>query len=95
LGLEKAVRFSALLQLVGAGDICVELKVGFDLFDYSTAMTMIAVVVIGAKQIGVALRRRIMRGLARKTPGVVGGRTCMDRTPGGGVRSGQLGIASL
>ena len=47
--LEKAVRSSTILGLVGAGGIGIELKVGFDLFDYPTAMTvilMIAVVVI-------------------------------------------------
>jgi phosphonate transport system permease protein len=47
--LEKAVRSSTILGLVGAGGIGIELKVGFDLFDYPTAMTvilLIAVVVI-------------------------------------------------
>ncbi|MDP2739574.1 MAG: phosphonate ABC transporter, permease protein PhnE [Pseudorhodobacter sp.] len=62
-GLEKAVRSSTILGLVGAGGIGIELKVGFDLFDYPTAMTvilMIAVVVIGVEQIGAVLRRKIM-----------------------------------
>lgn len=62
-GLEKAVRSSTILGLVGAGGIGIELKVGFDLFDYPTAMTvilMIAVVVIGVEQIGAALRASIM-----------------------------------
>jgi phosphonate transport system permease protein len=65
--LEKAVRSSTILGLVGAGGIGIELKVGFDLFDYPTAMTvilMIAVVVIGVEQIGAALRQKIM-GTAR------------------------------
>jgi phosphonate transport system permease protein len=62
-GLEKAVRSSTILGLVGAGGIGIELKVAFDLFDYPTAMTvilMIAVVVIGVEQIGAVLRQKIM-----------------------------------
>lgn len=62
-GLEKAVRASTILGLVGAGGIGIELKVGFDLFDYPTAMTvilMIAVVVIGVEQLGAILRQKIM-----------------------------------
>jgi phosphonate transport system permease protein len=62
-GLEKAVRASTILGLVGAGGIGIELKVGFDLFDYPTAMTvilMIAVVVIGVEQIGAVLRQKII-----------------------------------
>lgn len=62
-GLEKAVRASTILGLVGAGGIGIELKVGFDLFDYPTALTvilMIAVVVIGVEQIGAVLRQKIM-----------------------------------
>lgn len=62
-GLEKAVRSSTILGLVGAGGIGIELKVGFDLFDYPTAMTvilMIAVVVIGVEQIGAVLRQKII-----------------------------------
>ncbi|MEO0912351.1 MAG: phosphonate ABC transporter, permease protein PhnE [Pseudomonadota bacterium] len=61
--LEKAVRSSTVLGLVGAGGIGIELKVGFDLFDYQTAMTvilMIAVVVIVVEQLGVWARRRII-----------------------------------
>jgi phosphonate transport system permease protein len=61
--LEKAVRSSTILGLVGAGGIGIELKVGFDLFDYPTALTvilMIAVVVIGVEQIGAVLRQKIM-----------------------------------
>ena len=61
--LEKAVRASTILGLVGAGGIGIELKVGFDLFDYPTAVTvilMIAVVVIGVEQIGAVLRQKIM-----------------------------------
>lgn len=61
--LEKAVRSSTILGLVGAGGIGIELKVGFDLFDYPTAMTvilMIAVVVILVEQVGVWARRKII-----------------------------------
>jgi phosphonate transport system permease protein len=61
--LEKAVRSSTILGLVGAGGIGMELKVGFDLFDYPTAMTvilMIAVVVVLVEQLGGLLRRRII-----------------------------------
>jgi len=62
-GLEKAVRASTILGLVGAGGIGIELKVGFDLFDYPTALTvilMIAVVVIAVEQLGAVLRAAIM-----------------------------------
>ena len=61
--LEKAVRSSTILGLVGAGGIGIELKVGFDLFDYPTAMTvilMIAVVVIGIEQLSGWARLKII-----------------------------------
>jgi len=61
--LEKAVRSSTILGLVGAGGIGIELKVAFDLFDYPTAMSvilMIAVVVIGVEQLGVLARKKII-----------------------------------
>lgn len=61
--LEKAVRSSTILGLVGAGGIGIELKVGFDLFDYPTAMTvilMIAVVVIGIEQVSGWTRSKII-----------------------------------
>lgn len=61
--LEKAVRSSTILGLVGAGGIGIELKVGFDLFDYPTAMTvilMIAVVVIGIEQLSGYARKQII-----------------------------------
>lgn len=61
--LEKAVRSSTILGLVGAGGIGIELKVGFDLFDYPTAMTvilMIAIVVIGIEQISGRVRMKII-----------------------------------
>lgn len=60
---EKAVRSSTILGLVGAGGIGIELKVGFDMFDYPTALTvilMIAVVVVAVEQVGAILRRKIM-----------------------------------
>ena len=62
-GLEKAVRSSTILGLVGAGGIGIELKVGFDLFDYPTAMTvilMIAVVVIAIEQLSGWVRRMVI-----------------------------------
>lgn len=61
--LEKAVRSSAILGLVGAGGIGIELKVGFDLFDYPTAMSvilMIAVVVIAIEQVSGWARGKII-----------------------------------
>ena len=61
--LEKAVRSSTILGLVGAGGIGIELKVGFDLFDYPTAMTvilMIAIVVIAIEQVSGWARRKII-----------------------------------
>ncbi|MEO0989357.1 MAG: phosphonate ABC transporter, permease protein PhnE [Pseudomonadota bacterium] len=61
--LEKAVRSSTILGLVGAGGIGIELKVGFDLFDYPTAMTvilMIAVVVIAIEQLSGWARTKVI-----------------------------------
>jgi phosphonate transport system permease protein len=61
--LEKAVRSSTILGLVGAGGIGIELKVGFDLFDYPTALTvilMIAVVVIGIETLSGHARTKII-----------------------------------
>lgn len=61
--LEKAVRSSTILGLVGAGGIGIELKVGFDLFDYPTAMTvilMIAVVVIGIEAVSGWARTKVI-----------------------------------
>ena len=60
---EKAVRSSTILGLVGAGGIGIELKVGFDLFDYPTAMTvilMIAVVVISIEYLSGWARTKII-----------------------------------
>lgn len=44
--LEKAVRSSVVLGLVGAGGIGQELKVAFDLFQYQNALTIILVIFI-------------------------------------------------
>jgi phosphonate transport system permease protein len=60
---EKAVRSSVVLGLVGAGGIGVELKVAFDLFEYDVAATIIIVIfllVIAVEQAGVLMRRRLI-----------------------------------
>lgn len=60
---EKAVRASVVLGLVGAGGIGVELKVAFDLFEYDVAATIIILIfllVIGVEQTGAWLRRKII-----------------------------------
>jgi phosphonate transport system permease protein len=61
--LEKAVRGSVILGLVGAGGIGVELKVAFDLFDYQTAATIVIaifILVVLVEQASNALRRKII-----------------------------------
>ncbi|MGL5136982.1 MAG: phosphonate ABC transporter, permease protein PhnE [Beijerinckiaceae bacterium] len=61
--LEKAVRGSVILGLVGAGGIGVELKVAFDLFDYDTAATIIIaifILVLIVEQVSNVIRRRII-----------------------------------
>ncbi len=61
--LEKAVRGSVALGLVGAGGIGVDLKVAFDLFDYDQALTIILlifVLVLGVEQASAWIRRRII-----------------------------------
>lgn len=61
--LEKAVRGSVILGLVGAGGIGVELKVAFDLFDYDTAATIIIaifVLVVAVEQASNMIRRRLI-----------------------------------
>jgi phosphonate transport system permease protein len=61
--LEKAVRGSVILGLVGAGGIGVELKVAFDLFDYDTAATIIICIfllVVVVEQVSNRIRRRII-----------------------------------
>lgn len=61
--LEKAVRGSVILGLVGAGGIGVELKVAFDLFDYDTAATIIIAVfilVVIVEQVSNRIRKRLI-----------------------------------
>jgi phosphonate transport system permease protein len=61
--LEKAVRGSVILGLVGAGGIGVELKVAFDLFNYDTAATIILAIfalVIAVEQVSNVIRRRLI-----------------------------------
>lgn len=61
--LEKAVRGSVILGLVGAGGIGVELKVAFDLFAYNQAATIIIaifVLVLAVEQISNWIRRRLI-----------------------------------
>ncbi len=61
--LEKAVRGSVILGLVGAGGIGVELKVAFDLFAYDTAATIIIsifVLVVLVEQLSNWVRRRLI-----------------------------------
>lgn len=61
--LEKAVRGSVILGLVGAGGIGVELKVAFDLFDYDGACAIIICIfllVVAVEQASNAIRRRLM-----------------------------------
>ena len=61
--LEKSTRSSVVLGLVGAGGIGLELKVAMDLFQYSTASTIILcvfVLVLAVEQASSWLRRRIL-----------------------------------
>ena len=61
--LEKAVRGSVILGLVGAGGIGVELKVAFDLFAYDQAATIIIsifLLVVAVEQVSSWVRRRII-----------------------------------
>jgi phosphonate transport system permease protein len=60
---EKAVRGSVALGLVGAGGIGVDLLVAFDLFYYDQALTIILLIfllVIGVEQASAWIRRRII-----------------------------------
>ncbi len=61
--LEKAVRGSVVLGLVGAGGIGIELKTAFDLFDYDQALTVIIaifILVIAVEQLSGWIRRKII-----------------------------------
>lgn len=61
--LEKAVRSSVVLGLVGAGGIGIELKVAMDMFEYQEAATIIFCVfmlVIAVEQFSIYTRRHFM-----------------------------------
>lgn len=61
--LEKAVRSSVVLGLVGAGGIGIELKVAMDMFQYREAATIILgvfLLVIGVEQISVYTRKKFL-----------------------------------
>jgi phosphonate transport system permease protein len=61
--LEKAVRSSVVLGLVGAGGIGIELKVAMDLFQYQQAATIIIAVfmlVIGVEKLSSFIRNRLI-----------------------------------
>ena len=61
--LEKSVRGSAALGLVGAGGIGVDLKVAFDLFNYDEALTiilMMLVLVVAVEQASSWIRGRLI-----------------------------------
>jgi len=61
--LEKAVRSSVVLGLVGAGGIGIELKVAMDMFEYQQAATIILcifVLVIAVEQLSIQTRKHFM-----------------------------------
>lgn len=61
--LEKAVRSSVVLGLVGAGGIGIELKAAMDLFQYQQAATIIIAVfilVVGVEKLSNLIRNKIM-----------------------------------
>lgn len=61
--LEKAVRNSVVLGLVGAGGIGIELKTAFDLFDYDQALSVIIAIfalVIAVEQLSGWIRHKII-----------------------------------
>lgn len=61
--LEKAVRSSVVLGLVGAGGIGIELKVAMDLFQYQQAGAIILAIfllVLCVEQVSATIRRKIM-----------------------------------
>jgi phosphonate transport system permease protein len=63
--LEKAVRSSVILGLVGAGGIGLELKVAMDMFEYPAAMTIILMIfalVLTVEQAGSFARKRVIEG---------------------------------
>jgi phosphonate transport system permease protein len=61
--LERAVRSSVVLGLVGAGGIGIELKVAFDMFQYDLAGTIILAIfalVLAVERLSAWARRRII-----------------------------------
>ena len=61
--LEKSVRGSAALGLVGAGGIGVDLKVAFDLFNYDEALTiilMMLILVVAVEQASTWIRSKLI-----------------------------------
>jgi phosphonate transport system permease protein len=61
--LEKAVRASVVLGLVGAGGIGIELKAAMDMFQYAEATTIILAIfllVLGVEQLSALVRKRIL-----------------------------------
>jgi phosphonate transport system permease protein len=61
--LEKAVRSSVVLGLVGAGGIGIELKVAMDMFEYQSAATIILAIfllVVAVEQFNVYIRQRFL-----------------------------------
>ncbi|MCY3873145.1 MAG: phosphonate ABC transporter, permease protein PhnE [Rhodobacteraceae bacterium] len=63
--MEKAVRASVILGLVGAGGIGIELKVAIDLFKYETAALIILLIfslVVSVEQVSNRLRAKIIGG---------------------------------
>lgn len=61
--LEKAVRSSVVLGLVGAGGIGIELKVAMDLFRFDQAATIILaifILILAVEQVGARIRMRLI-----------------------------------
>lgn len=61
--LEKAVRSSVVLGLVGAGGIGIELKVAMDMFEYQSAATIIICIfalVLVVEQFSISMRQKFM-----------------------------------
>jgi phosphonate transport system permease protein len=61
--LEKAIRSSVVLGLVGAGGIGIELKVAMDMFEYQSAATIILMIfflVVAVEQFSVRIRQRFL-----------------------------------
>jgi phosphonate transport system permease protein len=62
--LEKAVRSSVVLGLVGAGGIGIELKVAMDMFSYDEAATIILLIfilVIGVEKVSTWVRQKFIQ----------------------------------